>query len=149
MSELRQLYGELIRDHSSAPRNYGGMPDATHTAQGFNPLCGDKLTLYVRLEGDRVEAVQFVGEGCAISTASASILTESVVGRTLPEVERLFETFHDVCTGKAPEEDLFALGKLGAFAGVAAYPMRVKCATLSWHALNNAVHGDTSTAKTE
>ena len=149
MSELRELYGQLIRDHSSGPRNYGRLPDPTGYAVGFNPLCGDKLALYVKVVDGVVEAASFVGEGCSISTASASLLTEAVTGRPVAEVQALFETFHDVCTGQAPEEDLLALGKLGAFAGVAEFPARVKCATLSWHALRNALRGTGEAAKTE
>ena len=141
MSELMDLYQEVILDHNKHPRNFGQIEAADHCARGDNPLCGDRLTLYLRMDGDRIAEVRFEGQGCAISTASASILTEVVLGKSLDEVEALFESFHDLLTGDpsvvaevGPE-----LGKLAVFAGVREFPVRVKCATLAWHTLKAAI----------
>ncbi len=147
--ELRELYQEVILDHSRHPRNTGALAGAQYTATGYNPLCGDRITLHVKMRGDRIGEVRFEGKGCAISTAAASTLTEVVRGMTLAEVNEAFERFHDVITGAAPREDLEPYGKLVAFAGVAEFPMRVKCATLPWHAIHNALQGSAETAKTE
>jgi nitrogen fixation NifU-like protein len=137
MYDLGDLYQELILDHSKRPRNFAPLEDATARAEGYNPLCGDKITLQLKLENDVIKEAGFQGSGCAISTASASLMTETLKGRTLAEAERLFEGFHDLLTGKkeAPQE----LGKLAAFSGVREYPMRVKCATLPWHTLRAAL----------
>ena len=139
--KLSELYQEVILDHNRNPRNYGPLPDATATAHGVNPLCGDHVTLYVKLEDDRVSDISFQGNGCAISTASASLLTEVLKGKTRRQAESLFETFHDLVTGKAPEERPGgpSLGKLRVFAGVSEFPVRVKCATLVWHTLKAAL----------
>jgi len=144
MSELMDLYQEVILDHNKHPRNFGQIEAADHCAQGNNPLCGDQLTLYLKMDGDRVAEVRFEGQGCAISTASASILTEVVLGKTLEEVETLFESFHELLTGDpsvAAEVDP-ELGKLAVFAGVREFPVRVKCATLAWHTLKAAISDD-------
>ncbi len=144
MSELTDLYQEVILDHNKHPRNFGQIEAADHCAQGYNPLCGDQLTLYLKMDGDRVAEVRFEGQGCAISTASASILTEVVLGKTLAEVETLFESFHELLTGDpsvAAEVDP-ELGKLAVFAGVREFPVRVKCATLAWHTLKAAISDD-------
>jgi nitrogen fixation NifU-like protein len=143
MSDLRELYQEVILDHSKKPRNLREMQDASGQAQGYNPLCGDRATVYVRLEGDVVKDVSFVGQGCSISTASASIMTEVLRGKTVAEADALFERFHALVTaspdqaGKAAEDP--ALGKLAVFAGVCEFPVRVKCASLAWHTLKQAL----------
>jgi nitrogen fixation protein NifU and related proteins len=131
------LYQELILDHSKRPRNGHSMDDANRKAEGYNPLCGDKLKLYLKLEGDIVKDVSFVGSGCAISTASASLMTESLKGKTREEALKLLDKFHDLLTTDTPiSKDL---GKLVVFCGVRDYPARVKCATLAWHTLKNAL----------
>jgi len=150
MSELRELYQELILDHSKRPRNRREMPEADRHAEGHNPLCGDEATIYVKLDGDRVVDLSFSGKGCSISTASASLMTEAVKGKTRAEVEALFERFHELVTG-APGSTPDAgagLGKLAVFAGVSEFPMRVKCASLAWHTLKAALAGE-SKATTE
>jgi nitrogen fixation protein NifU and related proteins len=158
MSDLRALYQEVILGHSKRPRNFRVIEGAQH-ANGYNPLCGDKVTIYVKLEGDRISDVSFQGAGCAISTASASLLTESLKGKTRKEADALFEEFHDLVTGKGPaqgqhngadgQEGETPLGKLEVFAGVSEFPMRVKCATLAWHTLKSALSGADEVATTE
>lgn len=136
------LYEEIILDHNRSPRNWGELPDATNHARGHNPLCGDQLTLWLRLDGDTIADIRFTGEGCAISRASASMMTQAVKGKTRAEVGTLFDTFHDLVTGQMSATDAPAsLGRLRAFAGVARYPTRVKCASLAWHALRSALEG--------
>ncbi len=150
MSELRDLYQEVILDHSRQPRNFYAMEDSSHRAEGYNPLCGDKVTIYLRCEDDVVTKVSFEGAGCAISTASASILTECLVGKTRQAVQELFDSFHDMLTGKAePLPDTEKLGKLAVFQGVCEFPMRVKCATLAWHALQAAFDETNDSITTE
>ncbi|MCS6952433.1 MAG: SUF system NifU family Fe-S cluster assembly protein [Bryobacterales bacterium] len=147
MEELRDLYQEVIVDHSRRPRNFRVMADATATAEGYNPLCGDKVMLYLKLEGDVIRDVAFQGSGCAISTASASLLTESLKGKTTAQAEELFEGFHKLVTGSgAPDKEL---GKLAVLRGVREYPMRVKCATLVWHTLRAALKGERQPVSTE
>lgn len=148
MSDLRELYQELILDHQKRPRNFHTVENPDRKAEGFNPLCGDRITLYLKFENGVVRDVGFQGSGCAISTASASMMTESLKGRTEAEIESLFESFHDLVTGKA-EADGAALGKLAVFAGVRDYPVRVKCATLAWHTLRAALQGSQDTVATE
>jgi nitrogen fixation protein NifU and related proteins len=151
MSDLRGLYQDVILDHGKRPRNFRALTDARH-AEGYNPLCGDKLTLYLKMDGDRIADASFQGSGCAISTASASILTESVKGKTQGEAEAMFEVFHDLVTGKAKgdSEPLGrSLGKLAVFSGVSEFPARVKCATLAWHTLKSALSGSPETVSTE
>jgi nitrogen fixation protein NifU and related proteins len=138
--DLKDLYRDVIVDHNRNPRNFRAMPHADRKAEGFNPLCGDRLTLYVKIENDRVADVSFDGSGCAISVASASLLTESVKGRTVRQAEELFETMHDLLTKQDIAVDLPALGKLGALSGVREFPARVKCASLCWHTLDAALH---------
>jgi len=137
--DLRDLYQEMILEHSRSPRNRRAMAAAEHRAEGFNPLCGDQITVYVHTEGDRIADVSFEGHGCAISTASASILTEILKGRTLAEAESVFERFHALVTGKPTSGDL---GKLAVFGGVSEFPARVKCATLAWHTFRAALEDD-------
>jgi nitrogen fixation protein NifU and related proteins len=132
MSELRELYQEVILDHNRRPRNFGALPSANHQAEGYNPLCGDKVTVFLNLQGDRIQDVAFQGAGCAISTASASLMTEALKGKTAEEARELFQGFQGLVTRGEDSEDL---GKLAVFAGVREFPMRVKCATLAWHTL--------------
>ncbi len=150
MDDLRELYQATILDHNKSPRNFGEPPKVDRSAQGHNPLCGDKLTVYVELDGGTVVNVGFEGVGCAISTASASLMTEFAKGKTIQEIERDFEGFHELVAGdsteSAPKREL---GKLEVFSGVREYPVRVKCATLCWHTLRAALHDDGSTVKTE
>jgi nitrogen fixation NifU-like protein len=149
-SELRDLYQELILDHQRRPRNYGRLDPADRQARGVNPLCGDQLSLYLRLEGDRIADLSFEGTGCAISKASASMMTERLKGRSLAEAQQIFERFHALVTGEAPAEDAEeSLGKLAVFAGVREFPARVKCATLCWHTLRSALESDGRTVSTE
>ena len=145
--DLRELYQEVIFDHNRSPRNFHKMDDADRVADGHNPLCGDQLTLYVRLKDGVIDEVSFVGHGCAISTASASLMTEAVKGHTIAEVEALFRDFHALLTGEPPQGRDF--GKLEVLSGVREFPVRVKCATLAWHTLHNALTGEAAAAKTE
>jgi len=138
--DLKDLYRDIIVDHNRHPRNFREIPDADRRADGFNPLCGDKLTVFVKLDGDRISDVSFSGSGCAISVASASLLTESIKGRTLPEAESLFKQMHQLLTQEDAVIDLPSLGKLGALSGVREFPARVKCASLCWHTLDAALH---------
>ncbi len=150
MPDLRELYQEVILDHHKKPRNFHKLEDANKKAEGFNPLCGDKISLYLKVEDGVVRDVGFVGSGCAISTASASMMTECLKGKTEAEIEALFERFHDLVTGKtAPETAESALGKLAVFSGVREYPVRVKCATLCWHTLRAALENVKETVATE
>jgi nitrogen fixation NifU-like protein len=149
MSDLRELYQEVILDHHKKPRNFRTLEGARHV-EGYNPLCGDKVTVYVKLDGDVVRDVSFQGSGCAISTASASMMTESLKGKTRAEAEALFQSFHALLTGKTPADDGSAnLGKLQVFSGVREFPLRVKCATLAWHTFHAALEGENKTVSTE
>jgi nitrogen fixation NifU-like protein len=138
MSELRELYQEVILDHNRKPRNFREIDGADRHADGYNPLCGDKLAVYVNVEGNTITDVSFLGSGCAISKASASLMTDAVTGKTLPEARALFEQFHQMVTGSDSSVDSDSLGKLAVFAGVRDYPTRVKCASLAWHTLRAA-----------
>ena len=141
-SELRDLYQEMILEHGKKPRNFRELPKANRRAEGYNPLCGDRETVFVELQGDTVKDIAFQGAGCAISTASASMMTESVKGKSRAEAEKLFERFHDLITGQSnAPEDAPPLGKLEVFSGVREYPVRIKCATLPWHTMRSALHG--------
>jgi len=144
---VHDLYQETILDHSKRPRNYHSMDDANRSADGYNPLCGDKLKLYLRMEGDIVKDASFVGAGCAISTSSASLMTESIKGKTREEALKLLEKFHELLTTDVSVNK--DLGKLVVFCGVRDYPARVKCATLAWHTLKNALGEATEPASTE
>ncbi len=147
MSDLHDLYQETIIDHSKRPRNKGALAQATHSAEGYNPLCGDRVKVEIKLENGRVAAIGFEGAGCAISTASASLMTESIRGKTPEEAESAFQKFHGLLTEeKLPPSDL---GKLAVFSGVREYPMRVKCATLAWHTLRAALRGEAKPVSTE
>jgi len=147
--DLKDLYRDVIVDHNRNPRNFRPMPDADAHAEGFNPLCGDRLTLYVKLEGNTIRDVAFQGSGCAISVASASLLTESVKGKTVPEAERLFASMHELLTRDDSTVDVASLGKLGALSGVREFPARVKCASLCWHTLDAALHREAAPVSTE
>jgi nitrogen fixation protein NifU and related proteins len=136
MSDLRDLYQEVILDHNRVPRNFGKLENANRESEGHNPLCGDRVHVFLRVEGDRIEDIAFQGSGCAISTASASLMTEALKGRTVAEARRLFHGFHDLLTNGGDSE---GLGKLAVFAGVREYPIRIKCATLAWHAAQAAL----------
>jgi len=150
MTDLRELYQETILDHNKRPRNCRALPGADRTADGHNPLCGDKVTLYVKLEGDRLQDLAFQGSGCAISMASVSLLTECLKGRTVAQARVLFDLFHELVTvGEIPEERAAELGKLAVFSGVSEFPVRVKCATLAWHTLNAALEGRQQKVTTE
>jgi nitrogen fixation NifU-like protein len=150
MSDLRELYQSVIIDHSKRPRNFGEPDGANRTADGFNPLCGDKLTVFLSVDDDTVKEVGFSGTGCAISMASASLMTESIKGKTVEQARKIFEQFHELLTVEraagiaAPE-----LGKLAVFSGVREFPVRVKCATLAWHTLSSALAGDGVVTTTE
>jgi nitrogen fixation NifU-like protein len=146
MSELDDLYQEIILDHNRRPRNFGKLEDPTHRADGHNPLCGDEITVFLKLEGDQISKITFDGQGCAISKASASLMTARLKGRTLEEVHRVISDVSDLLTG--PDEgsvDLEKLGDLAALQGVRKYAVRVKCATLAWHALEAALTGEHET----
>jgi nitrogen fixation NifU-like protein len=152
MSELTDLYQQVILDHNRRPRNYGKLEHANRQAEGFNPVCGDHLTLYLQMNGDVIDDLRFEGEGCAISKASASLMTDSLKGKTTAEAEALFERIHAMLTSDtAVDFDAQAeeLGKLAVFSGVREYPARVKCASLSWHALHSALKGDAAPVSTE
>lgn len=149
MTDLQDLYQELILDHGRRPRNFKALEGATRSAEGYNPLCGDKVRIYVKMDGDIFKDISFEGAGCAISTASASIMTETLKGKTRAQAEELFHTFHDLVTGKQAQLDAPELGKLAVFSGVSEFPIRVKCATLSWHTLRAALNGAGEVISTE
>ena len=147
MSELSELYQQVILDHNKKPRNFHKLENANHSAEGFNPLCGDQLKVYLHVEDDQVKEVSFEGSGCAISKASASMMTQAVKGKTKAEAETLFNEFHRMATGELDEEsEANHLGKLTIFAGVRDFPARVKCATLSWHTMHAALNEQTQTS---
>ncbi|MBI3780970.1 MAG: SUF system NifU family Fe-S cluster assembly protein [candidate division NC10 bacterium] len=150
MSDVGQLYQEVILDHYKRPRNFRKLDGASRNAEGYNPLCGDKVTVYAKLEDGVVRDISFQGSGCAISTASASMMTTSLKGRTLAEAEALFASFHRLVTGQpdtAPGR--VELGKLAVFSGISEFPIRVKCATLAWHTLHAALERKGQTVSTE
>ena len=146
MNELGDLYQEIILDHYKKPRNAGRLEQPTCSAAGDNPLCGDKISVTVKKAGDRIEDIRWKGAGCAISTASASLMSEAVKGRSMTEFESLFTRFHDMVTGKGGSE---GLEKLEVFSGVSEFPVRVKCASLAWHTLKAALEGQSDTVSTE
>jgi nitrogen fixation protein NifU and related proteins len=149
MPDLRDIYQEVILEHAKAPRNYRVLEPPALNAEGFNPLCGDRCTVYLALQGDVIRDIAFQGSGCAISRASASMMTQSMKGKTKSEAEELFEVFHRMLTGPSGDPDRPHLGKLEVFAGVSAFPARVKCATLAWHTFTAALHGDHEPVSTE
>jgi nitrogen fixation protein NifU and related proteins len=147
--DLKELYRDVILDHNRSPRNVGRIEPADAQAAGHNPLCGDRLTVTLKFEGDRVAEVRFEGQGCAISTASASLMTEAIKGRSRADIERLYGEVHALLTGRAAAPGAVGLGKLAALAGVAEFPARVKCATLSWHTLHAALEQASAPVSTE
>ena len=147
--DLRDLYQEVIFDHNRNPRNFRVIDNADRKVEGFNPLCGDRLTLYLKMDGDLIVDASFQGSGCAISTASVSLMTEIVKGKTGQEAEDLFKKFHQMTTGKDQQINLEAVGKLAVLAGVREYPARVKCATLAWHTLDAALKNEQTSISTE
>ncbi len=149
MSDLRELYQEVILDHNRRPRNFGTLPVANHHAEGHNPLCGDRLTVYLDVEDGLIRSVSFEGAGCAISRASASLMTDAVKGKSVEEAEKLFAEFHRMVTAGVDEDVEAALGKLAVFCGVREFPSRVKCASLAWHTLRAALAGSGEKATTE
>jgi nitrogen fixation NifU-like protein len=153
MADLRDLYQEVVLDHGRRPRNFGPLPDANRHAQGFNPLCGDQLTLHLKIDDNgRIEQARFEGSGCAISTASASLMTEALKGRSADEAQALFAAFHSLLTGDESRPAVTqapALGKLLVLAGVREFPMRIKCATLAWHTLDAALQQVNEPVSTE
>jgi len=150
MSALRELYQEVILDHNKSPRNFRKMENADRKVEGFNPLCGDHYTVYVKFRDEVIEDVSFEGAGCAISKASASLMSATVKGRTRQEAQRLYRLFHDLVTGEPKaEENPDGLGRLAAFAGVAEFPARVKCATLAWHTLKAAMESGRQASLTD
>jgi len=150
MSDLRELYQEVILDHNKRPRNFQKLEGANRTAEGYNPLCGDQITVYLRLEDDVIRDLSFQGSGCAISKASASMMTTSLKGKTKAEAEVLFERVHKMLTGEPNTKvEPHELGKLAVLSGVCEFPTRVKCASLAWHTLHAALRGDGAAASTE
>jgi nitrogen fixation protein NifU and related proteins len=154
-TELSDLYQEVILEHSKAPRNFRRLASANHEAEGYNPLCGDRCSVYIDMEGDAIKEIGFQGSGCAISRASASMMTQMVKGKSKAEAAKLFEQFHNLVTGKdeaakaAGKEQVADLGKMAVFSGVSKFPARVKCATLAWHTLQSALEGKHDPVSTE
>jgi nitrogen fixation NifU-like protein len=149
MSELRELYQQVILDHNKKPRNFRALAEANREADGYNPLCGDKVHVFLKLEDDVIKDISFQGSGCAISKASASMMTERLKGKTMAEAEAIFKTFHELVTGVSANPEASALGKLAVFSGVREFPARVKCATLAWHTLQAALAGEDKPVSTE
>lgn len=150
MSDLQDLYQQVILDHNRNPRNFREIQGAEKTAEGYNPLCGDRLTVWLEIDDGTISDVSFKGAGCAISKASASLMTDSLKGKSLEEAEELFQAFHRMVTGEAGEDfDPTTLGKLAVFSGVREFPVRVKCASLAWHTLRAALSGSRQTVTTE
>ena len=150
MSELDDLYQEVILDHNKSPRNFRAIADADRKAEGYNPLCGDQVTVYLKMENGKIKDVSFQGSGCAISKASASLMTAELIGKTATEAERLFDSVHQMLTGECNEQnDGQELGKLAILSGVCKFPARVKCASLAWHTAMSALKGEGPVATTE
>ena len=149
MIDLKDLYQEVIIDHNRSPRNFGKMENPDRTLEGYNPLCGDRLTLYLRMNDRQISDISFDGSGCAISVASASMMTDAMKGKTAEEAENIFNKFHELVTTDGDNVDSEKLGKLAALAGVREYPTRVKCATLCWHTLHSALEGRETAISTE
>ncbi len=149
MNDLKELYQEVILDHNKKPRNFHKMEEATHHAEGYNPLCGDQIQLFLKMNGNRIEDISFQGSGCAISKASSSMMTSILKGKTIEEAEKLFEGFHQMVTGDVGAKVSENLGKLTVFSGVCEFPARVKCASLAWHTMKAALEGKVEPVKTE
>lgn len=149
-SELKELYQQVILDHNRNPKNFGEIKDHNHDAEGFNPLCGDHVHVFLHLDGDVITDISFEGGGCAISKSSTSLMTAMLKGKTIKEAEQIFGRFHDMVTGKTAEDDEFEdLGKLAVFQGVREFPVRVKCATLAWHTVIAAIKDEKAPVTTE
>ena len=146
---MKDLYQDVIVDHNRSPRNFGQIEDADRSLEGYNPLCGDRLTLYIKLEDNRISDISFDGSGCAISVASASLMTEALKGKTIEEAEKTFNDFHALLTDEEPQIDIEKFGKLAALAGVRDYPSRIKCASLCWHTLHGILDGMHAPISTE
>jgi nitrogen fixation NifU-like protein len=150
MTELRELYQQIILDHNKSPRNFGKLDGANHTQEGYNPLCGDHLHIYLHIDKERITDIRFEGSGCAISKASASLMTDTLKGKAVTEAIEIFEQFHTMVTTEVNVPiDEISLGKMAVFAGVREFPMRVKCATLAWHTMKAAVEKDQTPVSTE
>ncbi|HET9452903.1 MAG TPA: SUF system NifU family Fe-S cluster assembly protein [Gemmatimonadaceae bacterium] len=149
MTNLEALYQEVILDHNRKPRNFREIENADRTVAGRNPLCGDELTLWLKLDGDRVTDISFKGTGCAVSKSSASLMTAAIKGRTIAEAHQLFDRFHDMVTGKLPEGQRETMGSLAALGGVSKFPVRVKCASLAWHAMKSALEAGPAEVTTD
>jgi nitrogen fixation protein NifU and related proteins len=149
MADLRELYQEVILEHAKAPRNHRVIESATRKAEGYNPLCGDRCTVYLKMRGDVIDDIAFQGSGCAISRASASMMTQGLKGKTAQQAEELFQDFRSVVTGQDEPRDAARFGKLAVFRGVSEFPARVKCATLAWHTLEAALHDEEALVTTE
>ncbi len=149
MSDLRELYQQVILDHYKKPRNYQTLPGANRKAEGHNPLCGDEITVYLHLDGEVIRDISFQGAGCAISQSAASLMTTVLKGKTRAEAEAIFQKFHDMVTGTGDAADPMELGKLAVFCGVSEFPVRVKCASLPWHTLRAALEGKGEPVSTE
>jgi nitrogen fixation NifU-like protein len=149
MSDLRELYQQVILDHNKNPRNFRELQHPTRKVEGYNPLCGDHYTVFLELDGETIKDIGFTGSGCAISKASASVMSSSVKGKSVTDAERMFDVFHKLVTGENSGLDAADLGRLAAFSGVSEFPARVKCATLAWHTLNTALKGEDETVTTE
>ncbi len=147
--DLKDLYRDVIVDHNRSPRNFRKLADASHSAEGFNPLCGDKLKLFLHVTDDVIDDISFEGTGCAISVASASLMTESVKGKSVDAAREVFEDMHQLLTTNDAERDITGLGKLAALSGVRNFPTRVKCASLCWHTLNAALSDESASVTTE
>ena len=148
MSDLTDLYQEVILDHNRRPRNFEALEDADRSLEGYNPLCGDRMTIYVKLNGDTIDRVTFKGSGCAISKASASVMTESLAGKTRAEADVIYKRFHDMVT-LGTEVDVMTDGEIAALSGVSRFPIRVKCATLAWHTFRGALDNQSESISTE
>jgi nitrogen fixation protein NifU and related proteins len=149
MADLRELYQEVILEHAKAPRNHRAIESPTRKAEGYNPLCGDRCTVYLKIHGEVIDDIAFQGTGCAISRASASMMTQGLKGKTTRQAEELFEDFRSVVTGQDEPKDADRFGKLAVFRGVSEFPARVKCATLAWHTLEAALHDEQALVTTE
>ncbi len=149
MSDLRELYQQVILDHNKNPRNFHELPAATSKVDGYNPLCGDHYTIFVEVDGDHIKDIGFTGSGCAISKASASVMSSSIKGKSRGDAHKLFDVFHRLVTGDSGGLSAAELGRLAAFSGVSEFPARVKCATLAWHTLKSAIDGQQQVVSTE
>ena len=149
MTDLRELYQQVILDHNKNPRNFREIANASSRVEGYNPLCGDHYTVFLQVDGDTIKDVSFLGNGCAISKASASVMSSTVKGKSKEDATRLFDSFHKLVTGDTSGLDAADLGRLAAFSGVSEFPARVKCATLAWHTLRTALEGQKDTVTTE